>query len=514
MKVSCQACGAKYTIADDKVRGRKVKIRCKSCGTPIVVDGQSDAPAVAASGGAPAAAAAPSAATGPSVSWSVNLSDTDQRTMTTEEIVAAWKSGEVTADAFVWKDGMGDWVAVLEHADLAPLLSGAAAAAPAPGGGTPFGPTIVTATAPAESARLSGGRRGAGVDLFNASAAAAAPEEDEVATSAPALPTAGSTAYDDGKMTGARNENSVLFSLDSLKSGLPVEKKAPPARKPAASAAASSDPFAMSPADVGGGNALFSLNTNQALLTAPAAPEPPPPRLDASGAPAAPTNKALVYGGGGAIAMLLLVIGLLLGRSGNKEGPTPDGSAKATTADSAEPEKKGDAKEKEAKDEKKEEEKPAESAAASASAAPSAAPAATTKVAGGTAVKPSTGSGTGASTTPSTPKEPKKPDAAAQPKAEEMPAQGSSPFSVSAAQVALTQAAANAMSCSKPGGPTGSGKVQVTFATSGRVTTANVAGPPFAGTPVGGCVAGVFRKARIPAFAGNPVTVSKSFNIH
>ncbi|HEX6274551.1 MAG TPA: hypothetical protein VFZ53_16020, partial [Polyangiaceae bacterium] len=95
----------------------------------------------------------------------------------------------------------------------------------------------------------------------------------------------------------------------------------------------------------------------------------------------------------------------------------------------------------------------------------------------------------------------------------EAPAAGTAPFSVSAAQVALTQAATNAGGCKKPDGPTGSGKVQVTFATSGRVTSATVAGPPFAGTPVGGCVAGVFRKAKVPAFAGNPVTVSKSFSI-
>jgi hypothetical protein len=94
-----------------------------------------------------------------------------------------------------------------------------------------------------------------------------------------------------------------------------------------------------------------------------------------------------------------------------------------------------------------------------------------------------------------------------------MPATGSGPFSVSAAQVALTQAAANAGSCAKPGGPTGTGKAQVTFAPSGRVTSANVATPPFAGTAVGGCVASVFRRARIPAFSGNPVTVSKSFSV-
>src|SRR5689334_1156364 len=110
MKVSCQACGAKYTIADEKVRGRKVKIRCKSCGTPIVVDGQSSIPpeaAPGAAGGTPAPAAAAPAA---GAAWSVNLSDTDQRTMTTQEIVAAWRAGTITSDAFVWKDGMADWV--------------------------------------------------------------------------------------------------------------------------------------------------------------------------------------------------------------------------------------------------------------------------------------------------------------------------------------------------------------------------------------------------------------------
>src|SRR5882724_6709367 len=116
MKIACEACGAKYTIADDKVRGRKVKIRCKGCGTPIVVDGQQ--------GGGPgvsdAEADAALDAEGPVV-WSVNLSDTDSRTLSVEEIVQGYASGLVTADAFVWKDGVADWVAILES-ELAPLL--------------------------------------------------------------------------------------------------------------------------------------------------------------------------------------------------------------------------------------------------------------------------------------------------------------------------------------------------------------------------------------------------------
>jgi predicted Zn finger-like uncharacterized protein len=495
MKVSCQACGAKYTIADDKVRGRKVKIRCKSCGAPIVVDAQSEAPPApeAPREDIPTGAAGTGAAKADA--WSVNLSDTDQRTMTTDEIVAGWQSGVVTSDAFVWKEGMGDWVAILECVEIAPLLS---AAPPADPGATPFGPTIVTAPtaeAPAKkglpAARVSGGRTRGGVDLFDAVDGGG--PEDDVATSAPAFPgMAGTTPYDDGKMTGARNENSVLFSLDALKGGLTAEpaKKTPPPR----SAPVASDPLVASPASLSGGSPLFSLSADQALLTAPAPPDPPPRPVETGERGPGP-NKLVVYGGATVAALALLGVGLLLGRSGKDETPKDTGNDSAASA-SAAPEKKD---EKEEKEEKKEEAKKAEEAKpeASASAAPSAsAPDKKVAVASGK-TPPSTG-------TPTTTKEPKK---------EEAPVAGTAPFSVSAAQVALTQAATNAGACKKPDGPTGSGKVQVTFATSGRVTSATVAGPPFAGTPVGGCVAGVFRRAKVPAFAGNPVTVSKSFSI-
>ena len=48
MKITCQACAAKYTIADEKVLGKVVKIRCKKCGATIVVNGND--PAAASSG--------------------------------------------------------------------------------------------------------------------------------------------------------------------------------------------------------------------------------------------------------------------------------------------------------------------------------------------------------------------------------------------------------------------------------------------------------------------------------
>ena len=40
MKIVCQSCSAKYSIADDKVQGKKVfKIKCKKCGEDILVRG-------------------------------------------------------------------------------------------------------------------------------------------------------------------------------------------------------------------------------------------------------------------------------------------------------------------------------------------------------------------------------------------------------------------------------------------------------------------------------------------
>jgi hypothetical protein len=339
---------------------------------------------------------------------------------------------------------------------------------------------------------VSGGRARGGVDLFDAVEGGA---EDDVATSAPAFPgMAGTQPYDDGKMTGARNENSVLFSLDALKGGLsaePAKKMPSPANRPAAS-----DPLVASPQSVltGGASPLFSLSADQALLTAPAPPDPPPRSAEASDGRGRGPSKLVIYGGATAAAVVLLGVGLLLGRSGKEETPKDAGKEQATTASSAPAEKK---------EEKKEEAKKEEAAPeTSASAAPSASVAGKKVAIGPTGDKKTPVPATSATTTT---KEPKK--------EEPPPAAGTAPFSVSAAQVALTQAATNAAGCKKPDGPTGSGRVKVTFATSGRVTSANVDGPPFAGTPVGGCVAGMFRRGKVPPFAGNPVTVSKSFSI-
>jgi hypothetical protein len=53
----------------------------------------------------------------------------------------------------------------------------------------------------------------------------------------------------------------------------------------------------------------------------------------------------------------------------------------------------------------------------------------------------------------------------------------------------------------------------VTFGPDGSVQSAVVDQGPFPGTSVGGCIAGKYRGAHVPAFGGAPVRVGKSFTL-
>ena len=110
MKISCQSCQAKYTIADDKVVGKIVKIRCKKCGETIVVNGSGG------TGEAIAASAYPEVpqSAGGAEPWTVNVAENDQRTMTEPEVAAAYHSGVITEETYCWRDGMGDWLPLRE----------------------------------------------------------------------------------------------------------------------------------------------------------------------------------------------------------------------------------------------------------------------------------------------------------------------------------------------------------------------------------------------------------------
>jgi predicted Zn finger-like uncharacterized protein len=144
MKITCQSCQSKYNVADEKVQGKIVKIRCRKCGATIVVNGTG---AAAASGAAASDASANG--TAGAGQWHVNVSDNDQRTMSLGELVSAYNAGVVTQETYIWSDGMDDWRPLAEvEAVVAALQNGQPAnvSVPTPGA-FGFDPAAVEAQA-------------------------------------------------------------------------------------------------------------------------------------------------------------------------------------------------------------------------------------------------------------------------------------------------------------------------------------------------------------------------------
>ncbi len=575
MKIACQSCQAKYTIADEKVVGKIVKIRCKKCGATIVINGndpEATNPLPAGEGGS---------------EWTVNVAEGDQRTMTSDDIVEAYQQGVITDDTYCWKDGMGDWLPLREidelyqaasaggggatavqggsgGADFAPLsVRGFDDQATMPlqrenmggmfgggggnghaeangngaslfGGGAAAAPQAPASQPPPAAARRAGGRAG-GADLFG-SAAAAGGEED-VMTSAPHGAQA-AVAEEPGKLTGQRNENSVLFSLSALTSNSPkVEKE-----KPTADGSGLIDIRALSSTMTAVAGAkkkehvddIMNLGGGGAFSAPLAAPILAPPIASADltdgGTPVKDKQKTMLIAiVGGLFVLLLVVIVFLVVKLSS--GPKIDDAAASAGSGSAAPMGSVAAA-------------PTETAPAPGntgnSGSSGALPPGTGAVAqnntphttehasgGGGHTSHSSGGGGGETTPPpstgggggGTPDLLSAMNAATpgQPHSSGGGGGGggaTAPFDRGAAAGSLGTIASSLGSCKKGDGPTGSGHVKVTFSPSGNVKAVDVDQPPFAGTSVGGCVAGKFRSAHVPAFSGSEITVGKSFQIN
>jgi predicted Zn finger-like uncharacterized protein len=553
MKISCQSCGAKYNIADEKVRGKIVKIACKKCGARIEIDGREpaeqaqdqDETRVYDNQGAMAAATADV--------WTVSVDDNDQREVNTDQLVQLYQQGTINGDTFVWREGMADWQTVRDVEALRDRLGGGGAPAPAaeympaqasnpPSNGhhsqpapmaaapTPYAaPQIETS----QAARLGGSRRGGAVDLFGASAAAAQEEED-VATSAPqpghmgGMPMGGmgGEQMESGKPIGARNENSVLFSLAALTASGPAPSAAVPGddeksglidiQKLAASAKPGGAKDDRAKFDdimnLGGGGAFGS------ALGAPIlAPPPPTAMLEApvEERKKSPVMLIVVIGMGAAILALLLVL-LLKGKeepktadtgkgNGLSEPTTTSKSTATTTAtatdtataaptDTAPPESTGTG----AIGTK------GTTGKGTAGTAPTG-KGTTTATGKGTETAPTaTATGTGTSGKPcKTLEECMGNKGAATSTATTKPTSTGSDgpeFDKAAARAALSSIGY------KDCGGSGTGSVVVTFSPSGSATSASVSGDFDGG--VKGCVAGRFKTAKVPAFGGGPKPVS------
>ncbi len=238
MKIVCESCGAKYSIADEKVAGKVFKIRCKKCSAVIVVKGEQ-----------------PQEGTeetrvfdyGSDAIWHVVVNGEQQGPFAPRQIGELLAEGKIDWEAYVWREGMEGWqpakdVQPLVAAVMAEAEGDETGAAPS-GTGEVFGGSNDMGADPFASAddgglsgvigQSSASAAGGGADLFSDASrnafAGAAEEEDDA-------PRPGSGSFGGPKvseaqaMTGQRNENSVLFSLANLQALATGSGAAPSAR--------------------------------------------------------------------------------------------------------------------------------------------------------------------------------------------------------------------------------------------------------------------------------------------
>ena len=117
MKIVCDSCGAKYSIADEKVAGKIFKIRCKKCSSVLEVRGdQTGAHPFSDSGG-------PGDASG-DATWYIVVDGEQKGPLPPIEISQLFAKGTVGLDSYVWKEGFDDWKVAGDVPELTQIFGG------------------------------------------------------------------------------------------------------------------------------------------------------------------------------------------------------------------------------------------------------------------------------------------------------------------------------------------------------------------------------------------------------
>ena len=131
MKFSCDRCQTRYSIGDDKVKGKVLKIRCKTCGNIVVVREQLPTVQGEASGYAtPQMTAAAGAGTGSltlptssqtagsssstkpgdEIDWYVAIKGKQHGPAKRDDVIRLFRDGRITDRTYVWHDQLPSWI--------------------------------------------------------------------------------------------------------------------------------------------------------------------------------------------------------------------------------------------------------------------------------------------------------------------------------------------------------------------------------------------------------------------
>ncbi len=158
MRFACDSCQTKYSIADEKVRGKVLKIRCKKCGAVILVKQPEPEPEpefdsestramsvdevkklaggdkLGLGGAAPASPAPPPRVKLPDddLEWFAMIDGQQEGPWRSSALSEKVHGGKVSARTFVWHEALGDWKRAGEVEALGVLFAPAPSAAKPP----------------------------------------------------------------------------------------------------------------------------------------------------------------------------------------------------------------------------------------------------------------------------------------------------------------------------------------------------------------------------------------------
>jgi predicted Zn finger-like uncharacterized protein len=220
MKVVCESCQAKYQVPDERVAGKKLKIRCKRCGAIVLIRGDLDPNLAAVSGGSVAAESLAPVTTSARayqahgvhgvhdapLEWHVSLEGDTQGPFDTAGVRAWLDSQPGGWDAHVWREGFPDWMDARACTELAPPPAVQTYGLHEDEGPTQtFQAAAIAGPLMAEVARSNSVR--------NSAAARGSSVRTRSGVHNPSSPR---IAQSNEALTGERHEDSVLFSTQGL----------------------------------------------------------------------------------------------------------------------------------------------------------------------------------------------------------------------------------------------------------------------------------------------------------
>ncbi len=268
MRIVCDSCSTKYSIADEKVRGKVFKIRCKKCEHIIVVRGDNQPANVVK----PVSAALPATET---AVWHLVIDREQVGPLEAAAVREKFQAGQIDAETYIWREGFADWLrlgSIEEFRDLQSVAPPVIA--------PPSAPPAKAQPAAAASTHEDATRRTDVANLLTAAPAAADKDNTEeqveddpsalFGTPAPLYAGAAATASPSTQMATASSEAEPM--IEPVYEAAPVRRT--PLQTPAplsrqATAAAATPMPAVDPQSLTGQrnetSMLFSLSNLQAL---------------------------------------------------------------------------------------------------------------------------------------------------------------------------------------------------------------------------------------------------------